>query len=69
MTALAFSYALVSYRGLFMPGLVHGARLADFVRGNRRLLLWAVIFGLALSGNGIACINASPGIRPRSLSF
>ncbi len=49
MTALAFSYALISYRGLFMPGLVHGARLADFVRGNRRLLLWAVVFGLALS--------------------
>jgi hypothetical protein len=49
MTALAMSYALVSYRGLFMPGLVHGTRLADFVRGNRRVLLGAVVFGLILS--------------------
>ncbi len=49
MTALAFSYALVPTGDCLWPGLVHGARLADFVRGNRRLLLWAVIFGLALS--------------------
>ncbi len=49
LTAMAFSYALISYRGLFMPPLVHAVRLADFVRGNRRAILAAVIFSLVLS--------------------
>jgi hypothetical protein len=40
MTSVVLSYSLIDYmRGLFMPGLAHVAKLGDYIRGSRRLLL------------------------------
>ena len=49
LTSMAFSFALISYRGLFLPPLVHAARLSDFIRVKKRTLLHSVIFSLSLS--------------------
>ena len=46
-TALAFSYALIANgRGLFMPALVHSAKLGEFINANKRRLCVAVLAGL-----------------------
>ena len=47
MTSIALSYALIDYmRGLFTPGLAQAVRMADRIRGNRRLLLFCVTVGV-----------------------
>jgi len=46
-TALAFSYALIANgRGLFMPALVHSAKLGELIAANKRKLCLAVLGGL-----------------------
>ena len=43
LTAMTLTYALVSQgKGLFLPPLVHAARIGDFVRAHRRRLLAGV---------------------------
>ncbi|MBI2951835.1 hypothetical protein HYY27_07070 [bacterium] len=50
LTAVAFSYGLVSYRGLFMPAMSHIAKLADATEGSRRRIgTWAMT-GLLVGG-------------------
>ena len=47
LTSIALSYALIDYmRGLFTPGLAQAVRLADRIKGNRRLLLFCVTVGV-----------------------
>jgi hypothetical protein len=48
LTSIALSYSLIDYmRGLFTPGLAHVVRLADRIRGSKRLLLFCVAIGVA----------------------
>jgi hypothetical protein len=47
MTSLVLSYSLIDYmRGLFMPGLAHVVKIADSIRGSRRLLLGVIGLGV-----------------------
>ena len=47
MTSLALSYALTNYiRGLFMPALIHIAKLSEWIKTDHRKLLSAVFLGL-----------------------
>ena len=49
-TATGFTYTTVSQgRGLFMPALVQIARLRDFVGGNRRRVMGAVVLAFAVA--------------------
>ena len=53
MTSLALSYTLTNYiRGLFMPALVHIAKLSESIRGATRRWLLGVVF----LGAGVGCI-------------
>lgn len=56
MTTLAFSNAIYSYgKGLFMPAVTHGAKIADTCPStDRRRVLWALL--LAFGGGTIASI-------------
>ena len=50
LTSMIFSYALVSWGGgLFTPALAHIARLGDFIRGNRRTILIAIVVGFMVA--------------------
>ena len=47
LTSIALSYSLIDYmRGLFTPGLAHVVRMADQIRGSKRLLLFCVALGV-----------------------
>ena len=49
LTSIAVSYSLIDYmRGLFTPGLAHVVRMADQIRGSKRLLLFCVAIGVAV---------------------
>ena len=49
MTSLALSYALTNYiRGLFMPALIHIAKLSEWIKADHRKLLGAVFLGLVV---------------------
>jgi hypothetical protein len=57
LTAVAFSYGLVSYRGLFMPAMAHVVKLADATEGDRRRIgTWAM---LGLLAGGVVTVGLS----------
>ena len=44
ITALGFTYTTISQgKGLFAAGLAQITKMGEFVRGNRRALLWAIV--------------------------
>ena len=50
VTAMGLTYTTVSQgRGLFMPALTQIARLRDFVAGNRRHVLWAIVLAFVVA--------------------
>ena len=69
LTVLAFSNALTSFgKGLFMPSVVHAAKIADLCpREDRPRVLTAIFLAFAAGVGRLHRVHPLPGIHPRRL--